>query len=206
MKEGMVSHKRRVLITTALAICVILGGVWFRASRIDQLTGKGGPGRPSFGQGKTVLALFEDFRCAPCHRFMEEVFPQIEANYIETNRARFLFIPVAFLEGSKPLANAALGVYQIDPFLFVPFVLELFQVEESTPEEILSVAKKVGVEDLASLAKCIEREQYYKELEENLRLGEALMGDEFGTPTLFLNGKRIDTTWSEISQKMDGEK
>jgi len=206
MREEMINHKKRVFITLGFACLVIAGGIWFRASREDQLRGKGGPGCLSFGQGKTVLALFEDFRCGPCHRFMEEIFPQIEANYIETNRARFLFIPVAFLEGSKPLANAALGVYQIDSSLFVPFVHELFQIEEPTPEEILSAARKVGITDLARLAQCIEQEQYYKDLEKNLRLGEALMGDEFGTPTLFLNGKRIDTTWRDISQKMDKKK
>lgn len=138
------------------------------------------------------LVLIEDFNCGYCRRFSNEIFPQIENLYINTQRASCVFVPVAFLKGSKPLANACLAVYHLAPNRFVPYMHALFKgfAEE---KDLLLIAKKIGGIDLAELQRLIETERFYPQLKENYIWAKELMGPEFGTPALFVNGIRTPT-------------
>jgi protein-disulfide isomerase len=127
-------------------------------------------------------------RCANCRTFSEEVFPRIAERYIETGEARFTVIPVAFIEGSKPLGNAALCVNHTSSDRFFPFIQELFRMDGSSKHEILRAARRAGGIDLHALGRCIDTREYYDELEENYHAAKRLMGRQFGTPALYVDG------------------
>jgi protein-disulfide isomerase len=148
--------------------------------------------------------IFEDFRCINCRTFSEEVFPQISHAYIETGKARFTIVPLAFLDGSKALANAALGVYDHAPDRFLPFIGELFRVKAVRRREILAAAQTVGGIDPYYLARCMDHDLYGKVLEANLNWAKQILGHQFGTPALLINGVPTSTaSFDEIAHRID---
>lgn len=153
-------------------------------------------GHPSLGSrdAKIGLLIVEDFRCCACRAFIEEVFPQIQKRYIDTGIAYCILVPVAFLDGSKPLANAALAVFKIAPDRFFQYVHEVFkhfgsrEIHGSERKELIKIAQDIGGIDLEALQECVESNCYFSDLDRNLHWAERIMGKEFGVPALYING------------------
>jgi protein-disulfide isomerase len=188
MGDIMELRKIVVLATAALGLFSLSAAVYYHAARLPAPIAIDTRGHPSIGEGAIEIVIFEDFRCTGCRIFSEEIFPQISTLYIETGLARFTIIPLAFLDGSRPLANAALGVFDLAPDRFHPFVRELFRTHATNRREILSAAQKVGGIDLYYLARCIDAHLYDEVLDGNLNWARQLLGHQFGTPTLFVGG------------------
>lgn len=189
----MKMRKKVVLATGILALLFLAMGGAYQITRLPDPIALDTSGYPSIGSGQIELVVFEDLCCTNCRVFTEEIFPQIASRFVETGKARLTVIPVAFGENSKPLANAALGVYKTAPSRFIPFVLELLHSEAEDRESILKVATKIGGIDLAELSRCIDEKVYYQDIEKNMSWAKRLMGEEFGTPTLFVNGIMTST-------------
>ncbi len=186
-------RKKIVLLTAALAVFFISGAFLYKNIRFPDPVEIDTTGQPTIGSGSIEMVVFEDLRCANCRVFTEEVFPQIASRYVESGKARLVLILIAFGESSKPLSNAALAVYKIASDRFLPFILELLHVKASGKEEILQAAAKVGGIDLDQLSESIDTHMYYAEIDRNLTLAKNVMGDDFGTPTLFVNGIETPT-------------
>jgi protein-disulfide isomerase len=158
-------------------------------------------GHPSIGSrdAKIGMLLIEDFRCYACQSFIDEVFPTVRKKYIDTGVAYCIVVPVAFLDGSKPLANAALAVFKIAPTRFFPYVHAIFkhfglrEIHGSERNELVKIAEAVGGIDLEALQKCVESNCYFTELDRNLDWAERIMGKGFGVPALFINGVPTST-------------
>jgi protein-disulfide isomerase len=148
-------------------------------------------GNPSFGEGPIALILFEDFLCVGCRTFSQQVFPRLYAEYVATGRIRCTVVPLAFLKGSRLLANALLGVYVQAPERFFPFVDSLVREEAIEREEILAIGEAVGGIDRAWLAQCIDLSLYDDLLEKNLQWAKNWMGEQLMTPALFIQGTLI---------------
>jgi protein-disulfide isomerase len=187
-----------VLATAVVAFLFLCGGVVYKATRPVVPFVLNLQGQPSIGLGKMEIVIFEDFRCHNCRTFTEEIFPQLTSLYVDTGKARLVFIPIAFDGESMPLANAALSVYRLSPERFIPFVLQLSLAQTGTLEGILGVAEKVGGIPLAELSTRIAGQVYYAEIDRNLLWARSVWGEEFGTPTLLINGIEISTQSAEI--------
>lgn len=186
--------KKRLVLTTAMAAALFMSILGIQqAGRLPERIAIDTMGQPSVGTGEIELVVFEDFCCTNCRTFTEEIFPKIASEYVDTGRARLTVIPVAFGEKSKPLANAAIGVYKMAPDRFVPYILELLHSKAESREGMLKAAETVGGIDLKTLADCIDNHLYYKEIDQNLTWAKRLMGEEFGTPTLFVSGVMTST-------------
>ena len=132
----MERRKQLVLATAIGALLFLVGAAIYCAAQREVPALIDPRGHPSIGTGAIHLVIFEDFLCPNCRAFTEEILPHITTRYIETGLARYTMVPLAFLEGSKPLANAALGVYAQAPNQFLPFVQEVLR-KESLQTEIL---------------------------------------------------------------------
>lgn len=199
----MEKRKKAVLITCFFAFLFLGVASISQRGRLPDRIAINTAGQPSVGTGDVELVVFEDLACRNCRVFTEEIVPRISSAYVETGKARLTVIPVAFGEDSKPLANAALGVYRIDPDRFIPFVLELLHSKARGREGILNAAAKVGGIDLIKLSFCIDQRLYYEEIDQNLSWAKRLMGDEFGTPTLFVNGIMTSTeSFDEVEERI----
>gem|GEM_PF-1274608 len=162
-------------------------------------------GRPRIGhlEAKVELVLIEDVRCGACQYFTQKIFPEIYEKYIETGRAYCVMVPVSFLDGSRPLSNAALAVYKLAPDRFLPYLHALLEfycrrdVGYAVQKELLELAQNVGGIDLKRMRECIETNCFLPQLEQNFEWAKRILGRDFGTPTLFVNGIRSSTTSAE---------
>lgn len=171
------------------------------------------PSFPILGNpdAKVEILLIEDFKCKHCRSFSEQFFPKLISKYLESGKVRFTLVPLAFLKGSKPLANAALAVYDLSPDRFLPFILELIhrvqmaKKEYSVENLLIETAQKVGGIQLQKLRECIKTRCHENELEINYEWAKQLMGEDFGTPSLYLNGHYVNpsmypTIWNRIDE------
>lgn len=189
----MEGRKILVLATAVIAIGFLTGSAICYSNQESSQVAFEDKRFPTIGSGSIEMVAFEDFRCGTCRTYSEKVFPQIVSHFILSGRVRYTFVPLAFMKDSKPLANAALGVYRQAPDRFFAFVHELFKIEWVTFEAIFESAKRVGGIDLDLLSQCMEQKTYYQELDENLDWAKKQTGNRFGTPMLLINGVPVST-------------
>jgi|SRR5579872_217831 len=204
-------EKRKILVlsTAVFAMAVLFIAAVYQWSREPDSIVLETVGFPSVGSSsaKVEVVVIEDFRCCNCREFTANVFPQIQKRYIDTGEARFTVVPVAFISGSKPIANAALEVYKIASnrfFAFIEELLPLCKFDNLEGKDLLRIAQKVGGIDLSQLENCIRSDCHYWELEKNLEWAKTVMGKSFGTPALYVNGRLTSTrSFQAVQQRID---
>jgi protein-disulfide isomerase len=191
-----------VFATAVIAALLIAAGAVYEVSIPSTRTELAGIGRPRIGrlEAKVELILIEDLRCGACSYFTQKIFSQIQEEFIDWGQAYWVLVPVAFLEGSEPVANAALGVYNLAPERFLSYVHALIDYlnesdsDDFLREELIEIAKEVGGIDLQLLGECINTNRYGPQLKENFEWAKKIMGTDFATPTLFVEGVKVKTT------------
>lgn len=162
-------------------------------------------GQPTMGHSKAPvhIVVFEEPKCSECKRFTNTIFPRLKKEFIETNQALFTIIPVSFLPNSMPAAIAWMCVFhQEQPSsqynLFFKFVdyMYMHQPSESkdwvTTANLLKFAKETSSAiKLDVLKGCLDREAYRNQIEKNTEYGMQLMNEDFGTPSLYINGEEV---------------
>lgn len=204
MKKKFSTQQLLVIFTSLLAL-IIFSGVVIQKRFFPPTFNLSQMNNPIIGNSSASVKIFliEDFNCGYCRRFTKEVFPQIEKLYLKTGKASCVFVPVAFLHDSKPLANACLAVYHHSPDRFEPYMHALFE-NFAEEKDLLPLAKQVGGIDLLKLSECIETECYYSQLKENYIWAKELMGPGFGTPALYINGIRTPTaSFNIVSEQIE---
>lgn len=201
----MEKQKILVLVTAALALTLFSGAALYQSFQQPTAVVLKTKGFPSIGNQSAwvEVTVFEDFLCHNCRLFNEEIFPKIRSHYIEEGKVRYTMIPLAFIKGSKPMANAALAVYHSSPNRFFAYVEALFHFPEGrqmNETALLETAHKVGGIDLAVLQKAIDERKYYGELRENLDWAKGVLGKDFRTPALYINGIPTGTQSFEAIQ------
>ena len=166
----MEQRKFLVLATTAAAIALFAGGILYEFFRWPDRLAVEARGNPTIGKNvaKIEMVIFEDFKCSHGCAFSKEIFPEIKEKYVDTGIARYTIVPVAFIEGSKPIANAVWEVYRQNPEGFYPFLREVIARcdENLRGGELLEIARSVGGIDMARLEECMQTGCHYVELEE----------------------------------------
>lgn len=144
---------------------------------------------PSFGpeDAKVTLVEFSDFQCPYCSRAAKTT-QDIKAKY--ANKVRFVFRqfplemhPQAHLAAQASLAANAQGK-------FWEFHDKMFENQHALERKHLEqYAQDVGL-DVAKFKQALEQETYKGTVDADLALGMSVAVQ--GTPTLFVNGKRVD--------------
>lgn len=195
--KAIFCRKQILVLLTALLAFLSIGGIFFFSrQKMGAPVHVDIPGSPVFGKtdAPIEMVLFEDLLCESCRHFNLEVLPVIEERYVATGIVRFTIVPLAFLNGSKPLANAALAVYYIAPTRFFSYVQAIceenfaLESESLVQQKLINLAKTIGGIDLLAFRSCVVTDCYYPILEKNFLLAKQVMGRNFGTPTLYLNG------------------
>ena len=144
----------------------------------------------------------------------EKIFPRIKEDFIDTNKVTYTIIPVSFLPNSMPAAIALLCVYYADPLypnseLFFNYLEYIFShqppesVNWTTTKELLNYAKETSPAiDLERLGKCIDKESYRTRIEKNTAYGASLMGGVIATPSLYVNGIKVESLTYESVAKL----
>lgn len=204
-------NKTLVSITLTILATLFIGAlVFYKVQRVDLPPIKqiNIAGQPSIGNGKITIVAFEDMKCSNCKRYDTEIYPYIKSHYIDTDKATYALIPLAFIQNSIPAGNAALCVYHQKSELFFEYVDYLYQHQPSealdwaTPTTLIEFAKHVPGIELSSLATCIQKNTYYTQIQQNLGLAGKVMGDTIQTPSLYINGYAVTPMTIEQIEKI----
>jgi protein-disulfide isomerase len=172
---------------------------------------------PGISQGQpnapVVLMEFADFQCPGCGQFARFSKPLMK-DYVENGTVRFVWydFPLVQLHKNAVLAARA-GRCANEQNKFWNFHDLIFsrQSQWSESDEAAGrfeeYAQQAGL-DGAAFRQCLRSEKYQKEVSESFQLGTTL-GVQ-GTPTLFINGKKVQETpqnradWDRLIQAETG--
>ena len=153
---------------------------------------------PSLGSGdsKVTIVEFSDFQCPFCRIFWRDTFPQLKKEYIDTGKAKFVYrdFPLEFHPSAAVSANAAECAG--DQGKFWEYHDKVFGEQEKLGEGTISYAIKdikkwageIGL-DSDEFNQCLNAEKYKEEVEKDYNDG--VKYGVTGTPTLFINGRKI---------------
>lgn len=142
-----------------------------------------------------VIYEFADFQCPGCGQFAAFTVPVIKQRYVDAGTVRYVYYdyPLIQLHSNAFLAARA-GRCANEQNRFWEFHDYLYGKQpewsnERNPTDLfVGYAEQVGI-DGDSFETCLRSDRYAREVTESMRLGESL-GVQ-GTPTLFINGKRL---------------
>ncbi|MCB2214791.1 DsbA family protein [Desulfofustis glycolicus] len=157
---------------------------------VDGSPTKGNPEAP------VTLTVFTDFECPYCKQFAPMLDEVHELNK-DTTRIVFKNMPLRFHNFADPAARAALAAGAQGKFWEMHDIL--FAVPELNDQAIVDAATKLGL-DMARFNQDMNspavRQQINKDLQAAQEAGVT------GTPTIFVNGKRVKNRSMEGFQAM----
>jgi protein-disulfide isomerase len=179
-------------------------------SELDKLHTQFQPALGTAG-APVVIVTFSDLQCPHCKTEAEMLRQNLIKNYPTQVRFYFKDFPLEGLHPwAKPAAIAGRCVYQQKPDAFWDYHDFVFGHQDTlTPEtlkdQILGWAKDNKELDTVKLGACIDNKATQAEVDKEVEEGRAL--DITGTPTLFINGRRISQSidWPNLKAIIDTE-
>jgi protein-disulfide isomerase len=198
------SNRRFILVVLIVVILAIIAIFFFRDHNGPK-TGKTQhidyAGLPIIGNPKApnkILAV-EDLKCHGCMVYNNLIYPKLKKAFIDTGKASYHVLLVSFLPGSEPAANTALCLYQQKPAYFFSFVHTAYAnqppetVDWATPAKLIQLARTAAPQaDFTALSQCMLTNRHGKQAKKNIETGAKLMDNELTTPTLFINGQKLN--------------
>lgn len=152
-------------------------------------------GSPSKGveDAPVLIIEYSDYQCPYCSRYTLETLPQIEQDYIETGKVRYVFkdFPLSFHAQANLAAQAARCAGDQDSYWGMHDLLFADQGEwanENAAQVFSTLADRLGL-DVSQFDACLESGAYedaiQSDFEEGMSVGVS------GTPAFFVNGQFI---------------
>ncbi len=170
-------------------------------------------GAPSMGTpgAPVVLVEFSDFECPYCKAEAQELRKNLLTAYPKEVRLYFKTFPLESLHPwAKAAAIASKCVAKQVPDAFWTYHDWIFENQgditpENLKEKVLGWSKDVQGLDSIQLGQCMDTSATKAEVEKDEAEGTAL--EINGTPTLFVNGRRIaqSITWDNLKSIIDYE-
>jgi protein-disulfide isomerase len=217
MKQGQ--GRPKLVIATTLSLIL---GFFFLASlqneELPEAIEIEVSGMPTIGNPhcKVQVIVFEEPKCIACKNFNESIYPQIKKEFIDTGKAKYTVVPVAFIAGSKKAAESMYCVYHQDkeypnPELFLSYLDYIYsnQPDEeanwATKEALIGMAKGASPAiDIEKLDECMEMEQERINIIKNTKLAEKIMSENLSTPRVYVNGiKAKSNSFSDIKELIE---
>ena len=155
-------------------------------------------GAVTTGSGKDKVAVFVDFQCPICKTFEGEYGSKLQA-LAKEDKITLEYHPIAILDRfsqgtnySSRAAAAAYSVAQESPDKFLDYLNLLFEKQptENTPgltdQQLIDYAKQVGADKAEAT---IKANTFFK-----FPTAQATAHKIQGTPTIEINGQRLDTS------------
>lgn len=164
-------------------------------------------GAITYGDGKDTVAVYIDFMCPICNEF-EQTYGEQLKKAAEDGKITLEYHPISILDRysqgtdySSRAANAVFCVAEKAPDKALDYMNTLFenQPEENTPgltdEQLADFAKQTGADKAAS---CITEGTYKK-----WGAAQAVQHEIKGTPSVDINGERLDFQKGELQKMID---
>jgi protein-disulfide isomerase len=178
-------------------------------ANIDKLDVKGAPtlGPPT---APVAIVVFSDFQCPMCRQESEVIHKQITEAFPTQVRVYFRDFPLESLHNwARPAALAGRCVYKQNPAAFWDYHDWIFENQTyigldnlNTKLQEFAIAKGL---DGMQLSRCIENKTTEPEIKASIAQGNSLALNS--TPTLFVNGRRIDgaVPWENLQALIKAE-
>jgi protein-disulfide isomerase len=175
-------------------------------------------GMPTIGNKhcKVQVIVFEEPKCVACKNFNEAVYPLIKKEFIDTGKAKYTVVPIAFIAGSKKAAESMYCVYHQDkdfpnPELFLSYLDYIYSNQDgqasnwATKEALIGLAKGASPAiDIDKLNECLESEEERINIIKNTKLAEKIMNENLTTPRVYVNGiKAKSNSFEDIKELIE---
>ncbi len=173
----------------------------FSSLQVDFVVEVNTKGAPFLGKenAPVSLVIFTDFECPYCSK-TEPLLSQVLENNPDTLKIVFKNMPLSMHKNAEPAARAALAAEAQGKFWQMHDAL--FAADKLSKEKIDEIAKSIGLD--------------MKKFQEDMKspaIGQRLARDLLdarevgvtGTPTLFINGRRVKNRSLKVIQKMIDE-
>ncbi|HRY22375.1 MAG TPA: thioredoxin domain-containing protein [Candidatus Dojkabacteria bacterium] len=118
---------------------------------------------------KVAIVEHSEFRCSYCKRHLDETFPSILENYVDTGKVIYVYKEFAMY--GDDIANAAKCVYHLEGTdIYKEFHTNAFNLEDE--DAIYALAKEVGVNE-SDFDACYSSSQYQDEIDADKQAGAA---------------------------------
>lgn len=167
-------------------------------------------------EAQVVLEEFADFQCSACASFWEQIEPILIENYVATGKIRLVYRTANnFLGPDSASAGEALycaeeqgQFWEMKDLLYANF--SSGNVGGFSEKRVSAMAAKLGL-DVSDFDACMSSNRMVPRLEQDLADFEAVnadliaAGQSYGTPTLAINGVRVDlvSSWDELFAALD---
>jgi protein-disulfide isomerase len=148
---------------------------------------------PVLGDANAPVTIveFSDFECPFCRQFHQTTFPQLQREYIDTGRVKFVFkdFPLSQIHPrAQAAAEAAQCAHQQDKFW--EYSAKLF-APESTLEEpkLLTLASELGL-NAATFTTCLKAHEQAEKVTKNTQA--AIAAGISSTPSFVVNGTLVE--------------
>lgn len=205
-------RRRRTLWTsvTAVAVLLIAGligwGVWSSQRPVDTTappdTVADGTA-VAIGSGPVTLDIYEDFQCPVCKQFEEQSGATVD-QLVADNKVKVLYHPIAILDRysstNYSTRSAAAAGCSVPTGKYRDYANALFAQQPAegsaglTNDQLVDIGTQAGISD-GDFADCV-RSQKYKGWTQKVT-DAATKSGVTGTPTVLVNGKKVDTPTPE---------
>jgi len=118
---------------------------------------------------KVAIVEHSEFRCSYCKRHLDETFPSILENYVDTGKVIYVYKEFAMY--GDDIANGAKCVYHLGGVdMYKEFHTNAFNLEDE--DAIYALAKEVGVNE-SDFDACYSSSQYQDEVDADKEAGAA---------------------------------
>lgn len=168
-----------------------------------------------------TMMVVEDFKCPICATFEDGAFAEIKSKYIDTGKVKAYSIFWPFIaelhnsdktiDDSKIAAQAAICAFEQGQAQFEQFKPIVFRAQGAenlawaTKDRMKELAANVEGLDQDKFAQCLDTDATKQQVEATKK--EIVDSKAVnGTPTVFINGKKVDATVDAISAAIDAVK
>lgn len=168
-------------------------------------------------EAPVTLVAIEDFKCPACKNFQDSAAGELKTKYVDTGKVKWYTIVWPFIstqvarnpeDDSKYAAQAAKCVYDQkgnDGFNAYKDILFRAQQAETlvwaTKSYLKELAGNIEGLDTAKFATCLDTDATAARVEADKKQVEAAGVNS--TPTIFVNGKQVETSVAKISEAID---
>lgn len=159
-----------------------------------------------------TIVEYSDYQCPFCKRFHEDVFPQLRDEYIKTGKVKFVYTDYTLIDGftegdygeSDRAADAVACAGAQGKFWEMHDTVMHNQTGENiggfTKANLAKMAELLDL-NMGDFNSCLDDRDYKDEIAAGEEQGKA-MGVS-GTPSLFINGVKVDYTGRYADLKKD---
>lgn len=161
------------------------------AQTIDAVVPLGNAPPKGKPDAKLILVEFSDYQCPFCQRHFQSVLPQLEKDYIQTGKLKYVFQDFPLESLHKNAFKAAEAAHcASDQNKYWEMHDRLFTNQQAlAPENLTAYAEALGL-DRDAFQQCLDGGKYAAQVRDSLTAGEQL-GVQ-GTPSFFLGTATAD--------------